>query len=644
MAIDNWRELLFRIGWMQSRPEFVHDHGRQQRAARLARYERLRNEGLDLLAAGQLSEATEYLAAAATIGNTFWEAYLNLARAFEMAGKIEAARCVLDLGLESAERKEHRPAIAVFRRQQAALPKPPPARRYFIDGQQIHSPLTDTRWTVLGTPKLGGFGVVYKVRDHADGVVRGLKTLTTRVWWSDEDRDRFVREATSWIRLDRHPHIVSAEWIDTVEDCPVVVMEWLGGGDLHDALVKTRFDMTRVLDIAIQISDGMAFAHKTLGLVHRDLKPANCLLTANGRVKVGDFGLARNFLERRAAGFSLSTLNADVQATLTAAYGTMPYMAPEQRDPEAPLDARTDVHALGVMMYEMLGGELDRVEMADRIDRLSFANAVRQLSLPRSLADLILACVAPNPADRPRDFVEVRDGLARELTRRTGRPAPPVPEPAPVDVPSWNNKAVAFQALAKYEEAIECYDHALASAPRDPDLWLNKGAALLCLARHDEAIACFDEALRLQPEDGDTLNNKGRALFELGHIDAALECLGKAATLAPGDSTVCKNMAEALRRNGKPEEGLRWIERGLRIDPRNPALIELHGFALLAMGGIDEARAAFDRGLTIAPRRSGLWKGKTIVHERCSEMAEAAYSRLKELELTPGDGRQRDGV
>jgi serine/threonine protein kinase len=636
--MEDWRDVLFRIGWGSTRPHAVDDAALERQRARLARYVALRDLGIELLAAGNLAAAVEYLGAAAIVRRGFPEAHINLARAFEAAGRIEAARQSLEIGLHLAERRGDRQAVRELEGHRATLPTSPPARLDFGEGQTVYSGLTGSRWTVLGR-KFGGMGVVYKARDHADGVIHALKTLQAQYLWSDSDRDRFVREAATWVRLDPHRNIVAAEWIEAIEDCPVLVMEWVEGGDLAGLLSSQTLRLERALELAIQFCDGMAFAHRTLEIVHRDIKPANCLLTTQGALKIGDFGLARSFLASRSAAFELSSIGGQARIELTSPYGTWPYMAPEQLDPEASLDGRVDVHAFGVMLYEMLMGELpeENLDRPGQLDLAHMRQKARGRKLPRRLFELILACVAPEPAVRPANFGLIRLELANILTKTSRRPAAPAPEPPQVDARYWNNKAVAFHALGRYTDAISCYDRALEATPADADLWQNKGAAFLCLERHKEAVTYLQRALTLSPDDPEILSNLGHAQAKLRDFDAALGSLTRAAALAPNDPTICRNVAEALCESARPEEALDWIRRGLITDPRNPALLEIEGFSFLMLGRTDDALARFQQGLRIAPRRLGFWKGQAIAYGRHSEHALALDACNTALELHPDE-------
>ena len=312
-------------------------------------YGRHRERGLQLLAEGQTLNAIRALGQAMQLRPYEAEAHLNLGLAFERFGKIEAAR-------NAYLRAMHiEPRAAEARQALLALPPLPPGREDFRIGQVISS--RGNRGYEILEIKKGGFGIVYIVIDRR-GQHYALKTFQAQYLWSDEDRERFEREALTWIKLDRHPHIVSAHWMERLEAFPCLVLEYVPGGDLGLLLRQKSLPTGRALDLASQVCDAMSYAHKKLGIVHRDLKPSNCLLAGDGSLKVTDFGLARAFGAGQERILGLSEFDPGIRTQYTTAAGTPKYMAPEQSSAAGQLDTRTDIYAFGIMLYEMFGGDL----------------------------------------------------------------------------------------------------------------------------------------------------------------------------------------------------------------------------------------------------------------------------------------------
>jgi tRNA A-37 threonylcarbamoyl transferase component Bud32 len=190
----------------------------------------------------------------------------------------------------------------------------------------------------------GGMSTVYKAHDSLLERNVALKVLHQQYNEDEDFVERFKREARSVAQL-QHPNIVTV--IDRGEEAgrQYIVFEFIDGENLKELVVrKGRLDLRAALEIALEVARGLAFAHDH-GLVHRDVKPQNVLLNGDGGAKVTDFGIAR-------------TLDVDHSVTQTGTIlGTSNYIAPEQASGR-PVDAHTDVYSLGVVLYEMLTGEL----------------------------------------------------------------------------------------------------------------------------------------------------------------------------------------------------------------------------------------------------------------------------------------------
>ncbi len=190
----------------------------------------------------------------------------------------------------------------------------------------------------------GGMSTVYKAHDSLLERNVALKVLHQQYNEDEDFVERFKREARSVAQL-QHPNIVTV--IDRGEEAgrQYIVFEFIDGENLKELVVrKGRLDLRDALEIALEVARGLAFAHDH-GLVHRDVKPQNVLLNGDGRAKVTDFGIARS-------------LDVDHGMTQTGTIlGTSNYIAPEQASGQ-PVDAHTDVYSLGIVLYEMLTGEL----------------------------------------------------------------------------------------------------------------------------------------------------------------------------------------------------------------------------------------------------------------------------------------------
>ena len=214
-------------------------------------------------------------------------------------------------------------------------------------------------------------------------------------------KERFIQEARSAARL-AHPNVVNVFDQGQDSDMAYLVMEYLPGITLRDLLTEHKLLTTeQTLDILEAVLAGLAAAHKA-GIVHRDLKPENVLLADDGRIKIGDFGLARAASANTATGAAL--------------LGTIAYLSPELVT-RGVADARSDIYAIGIMMYEMVTGEQPfKGEQPMQIAYQHANDSVpppsrKHPKVPAELDDLVLWSTSREPDDRPRDARAMLDRL-----------------------------------------------------------------------------------------------------------------------------------------------------------------------------------------------------------------------------------------
>ncbi|HVO80329.1 MAG TPA: tetratricopeptide repeat protein [Terriglobales bacterium] len=267
-----------------------------------------------------------------------------------------------------------------------------------------------SHYRVLEQIGAGGMGVVYRARDEQLERDVAIKVLPAGMLAEETARHRFRREALSLARLN-HPNVATVYEFGNDKGTDFLVTEYIPGETLEDKLAEGALPSKEAVGLGIQLAQGLAAAHEQ-GIVHRDLKPANLRLTADGRLKILDFGLAQ-FMPR-ASGLGLTATMSQSQEVS----GTLPYMAPEQLRSELS-DARSDIWASGAVLYEMATGQRPFPETNGPL----LINAILTRNpeppskvnpqVPPGLESVILKALDKEPARRYQTARELNSDLER---------------------------------------------------------------------------------------------------------------------------------------------------------------------------------------------------------------------------------------
>ena len=292
---------------------------------------------------------------------------------------------------------------------------------------------TISHYRVVEKLGAGGMGEVFRAHDERLGRDVAVKVLPKDVSDDVERLARFDREARTLAALS-HPNILAIYDVGTEGGVAYLVTELLEGATLRQRLTRERMAWRRSVEIAASVADGLAAAHGK-GIIHRDIKPENVFLTGDGRVKVLDFGLAR--LEKSRAATEVTATVSNPGTAAGAVLGTLGYMAPEQVRGQV-ADARSDIFALGCLLYEMLAGkrafarhtaaETMAAILKDPTPEVSVSGVEASLELNRIVAH----CLEKNPGER---FQSASD-LAFQLKSLLSGYAAERPRPGRLDAES----------------------------------------------------------------------------------------------------------------------------------------------------------------------------------------------------------------
>jgi len=269
------------------------------------------------------------------------------------------------------------------------------------------------KYAISGEIGRGGMGVVYKAEDIKLKRTVALKFLPPELSVYPEAKERFIREAQSAAALS-HPNICTIHEVEEVDGQPYIAMDFVSGESLRQRVAKVPMDSETAVDIAVQVASGLEAAHQR-GIIHRDIKSANIMVTDKGQAKIMDFGLAK------VAGESQLTKEART-------IGTIAYMSPEQAQGED-LDKRTDLWSFGVVLYELLTGQLpfrgDRESIILHSIVKAEPKSLRQIKadIPIELEKIIDRALKKKREDRYASAEEMASDLRKYLETRRAEEA-----------------------------------------------------------------------------------------------------------------------------------------------------------------------------------------------------------------------------
>ncbi len=302
----------------------------------------------------------------------------------------------------------------------------------------------------------GGMGEVYRARDPRLGRDVAIKVLPAAISADLARLRRFEQEARAAAALN-HPNIVTIHSVEQAGDVPFVTMELIDGLPLSKLIPRAGMPLGRTLPIAIALGDAISAAHAR-GIVHRDLKPSNVMVTPDDRVKVLDFGLAK-LLQPQPADSDATALTTEPITDPGLVVGTLPYMSPEQVQGK-PLDHRSDIFSLGVILYEMTTGQRPFKGDTSALLLSSILKDTPPLAsdvdagVPRDLGRIIRHSLAKDPSQRYQTALDLRNELA-ELQQDLSSGS--LQAPVPPSRAGWSTRsmgAVAAVAIAAGAAAV----------------------------------------------------------------------------------------------------------------------------------------------------------------------------------------------
>ena len=422
----------------------------------------------------------------------------------------------------------------------------------------------------------GGMGVCARIEHRESGEILALKALRPDLAADETARERFKAEGRAWMLLSGLPGVLPARAVVKWNDFPLIVADWMAGGDLGRRM--TDPDPETYFRVAMQIAATLDAAHSRYGVVHRDIKPSNVLFDEAGAAFVGDWGIAHGLGTVSASTRAFDT--SDRRMTQMGAFlGTVAYAAPEQILDASSVDWRADLYALGCILYEwetgtppFMGATLEEIALGHlQMPPTPLGGPMRRGRF--HTAAIVQRCLEKRPEDRYasyKAFLDDLEAVAHSLELGTRRPKPP-PRPQPpvrsmdsrfalVDASEHLREAEALMGFGRYAEARQILAPYYIQSLLEPPVAWHMGHIVglhlaMCLSElhrdQTEAIRVFRQLELARDKPAEFYLNYSLTLLRADDLSAAERVAREGRSRFPGDGELAGNLMSALVHQAK---------------------------------------------------------------------------------------------
>lgn len=468
-----------------------------------------------------------------------------------------------------------------------------------------HADGSRTRLRICGV-RSGGFSNAYTVINLDE--MRAYCLKENRALPGDEEvRNRNLAvEAEISLYLGQHPHLVATRSVFYYRSRLYLLTEYLPGESLDVELERRKFSVAEAVGYGIQICRAMEFARSKLPeFIHGDIKPGNCMLTPEGCLKLGDFGMssAVGVAENVPPGLVDSTDTID-RSSSRGWGGTTPYMAPEMFNRRNPDRSNGDIYALGIMLFEMIAGirPFRHPSKSGLILMHRTAEAplgmLDRAAVPDPLIELIRSCIDKVPANRPQAFDHVESILLQIAADDLNSFVPPAESGDGRDDDALN-RAECFAVLGKFEAALTAIENAISTNGRTAELLARKSTILVTAGDVEAAYAASTAALMADSNRFLVLLAHARVLIARKSFENAQEYLERAYLLEPRNCVVLNLLGTLCQRHDEHRQGARYLRRSLEIDREQPEALNSLASLQMKLGRNINAAELARRALTI---------------------------------------------
>ncbi|MDX1415747.1 MAG: tetratricopeptide repeat protein [Candidatus Promineifilaceae bacterium] len=508
----------------------------------------------------------------------------------------------------------------------------------------------------------GGMGEVYLCLDEEKQYPYALKTFKSRyLMKTPAQMKAFEQEILTWVKLEKHPNIVRCYYMKTLDKQPFMFLEWiLGeaglGADLRSWLSRGPLELRTAMDFAIDICRGLVHAQlRQPGIVHRDIKPENVLIAQGRLAKVTDFGVAQIVAEARLSEAKTPVVPESEQhmnVSPEKVAGTPPYMPPEQWHPNVKLDERTDIYALGCVMFEMLSGRTPFAvddPLTPEQKRNWYDNWQRQHenanipalpgTVPSVIAEIIAQCLKRDRDTRPERLDELLLALELGYNQCFGITPRAISNPDQFSAIDYNNRGSTYLTLQKYTSALDDFNSAIELNKSHTSAYSNRGLVHRALKQYKKALDDFNQAINLNPDNASIYTNRGLVKIDLGLNDEALPDFDHAIRLDSQLAEAYSNRAGVYYAQGQYDKALADYAQAINLDPKDWYAYSGRGHTYADLEQYQAALADFNEAVQLDPYNAETYNNRGIIYQNLKLVKEALADYNQAMRLDPNESR-----
>lgn len=471
---------------------------------------------------------------------------------------------------------------------------------------------------VFGGQGKSGMGVVYLVEGRTSEMPFILKTFQSKRA-SASSLARFKAEAETWLNIGKHNHTVQCHWVREFSDQLFVAAEYIwpdkaGRNTLTHYLESGNLQLAQQLEWIAHFCFGMKHAMAHGMRAHRDIKPDNLMVDTQGRLKITDFGLAKGLSLVDAINSPTEKLSADEGLTVAgSAFGTPPFMSPEQFIDSSAVDQRADIYSLGVVIYMMISGGRMPIVLARRGDDYfrQWEQAHRQqriVRLEHPLMPITEKCLEKDTARRFQSYDQLLEAVG-DVCRKHGIRVPRDEQVARAEFERQWSIAMSLSNLGRAEEALPKLREMAARWPDASDVYTELGCAYMRLGNYEEALKAEQKSVGLSPYSTAAWNNLGAILAHLERPDEAKNAYRKSLEIEPENTGAMIGLAQLLMAEGELDEARKWCELAVFWRPEKPNVMVVASTCFMQCGEAKPAARLLEQLVQIPPDSNGLVSG-----------------------------------